>query len=102
MSVKVHRFVTNDFTVRVAAVDATEVVAEMQAISGALPLATIGVGRAMVAALLMASQLKDKQEVGILLKGNGLPEIAPDLWPIALFLIVMLTIGIKRYRQTLD
>lgn len=71
MSVKVHRFVTNDFTVRVAAVDATEVVAEMQAISGALPLATIGVGRAMVAALLMASQLKDKQEVGILLKGNG-------------------------------
>jgi hypothetical protein len=24
------------------------------------------------------------------------------LWPIALFLLVMLTIGIKRYRQTLD
>jgi hypothetical protein len=24
------------------------------------------------------------------------------LWPIALFLVVMLTIGIKRYRQTLD
>jgi ABC-2 type transport system permease protein len=39
---------------------------------------------------------------GILLKGNGLAEIAPDLWPIALFLIIMLAIGIKRYRQTLD
>jgi len=39
---------------------------------------------------------------GILLKGNGLAEIAPDLWPIALFLVVMVTIGIKRYRQTLD
>jgi ABC-2 type transport system permease protein len=39
---------------------------------------------------------------GILLKGNGIAEIAPDLWPIALFLVVMLTIGIKRYRQTLD
>ena len=39
---------------------------------------------------------------GILLKGNGINEIAPDLWPIALFLVVMLTIGIKRYRQTLD
>ena len=39
---------------------------------------------------------------GILLKGNGLSEIAPDLWPIVLFLVVMLTIGIKRYRQTLD
>jgi ABC-2 type transport system permease protein len=39
---------------------------------------------------------------GILLKGNGLAECAPDLWPIALFLVVMLAIGIKRYRQTLD
>jgi ABC-2 type transport system permease protein len=39
---------------------------------------------------------------GILLKGNGIVEIAPDLWPIALFLVVMLTIGIKRYRQTVD
>jgi ABC-2 type transport system permease protein len=39
---------------------------------------------------------------GILLKGNGLAEIAPDLWPIALFLLVMLAIGVKRYRQTLD
>ena len=39
---------------------------------------------------------------GILLKGNGFAEIAPDLWPIALFLVVMLTVGIKRYRQTLD
>ena len=39
---------------------------------------------------------------GILLKGNGLAECAPDLWPIALFVAVMLFIGIKRYRQTLD
>ena len=39
---------------------------------------------------------------GILLKGNGIAEVAPDLWPIALFVAVMLTIGIKRYRQTLD
>jgi len=39
---------------------------------------------------------------GILLKGNGLAECAPDLLPIAVFVIVMLSIGIKRYRQTLD
>ena len=39
---------------------------------------------------------------GILLKGNGLAECSPDLWPIALFFLVMLAIGIKRYRQTLD
>lgn len=39
---------------------------------------------------------------GILLKGNGFHDILPDFWPIALFAAVMLTIGIKRYRQTLD
>ncbi len=68
---RVHRFITNDLTIRVAAVDATAVVAEMQNILQASPLATIGVGRAMIGAMLMASQLKDGQEVGILLKGNG-------------------------------
>ena len=39
---------------------------------------------------------------GILLKGNGLAECASDLWPIVIFVAVILTIGIKRYRQTLD
>ena len=39
---------------------------------------------------------------GILLKGNTFAEAAPNLWPIALFACVMLTIGVKRYRQTLD
>jgi ABC-2 type transport system permease protein len=39
---------------------------------------------------------------GILLKGNSLGEIAPEIWPIALFAAVALTIGVKRYRQTLD
>ncbi len=39
---------------------------------------------------------------GILLKGNGASEVARELWPIALFAVVVLTIGVKRYRQTLD
>ena len=39
---------------------------------------------------------------GILLKGNGLAEIAPAVWPLLLFLVVAMTIGVKRYRQTLD
>jgi ABC-2 type transport system permease protein len=40
---------------------------------------------------------------GILLKGNGLWNIAPEIWPIALFAAaIALTIGVKRYRQTLD
>jgi ABC-2 type transport system permease protein len=39
---------------------------------------------------------------GILLKENDVFDVARDLWPIALFATVMMTIGIKRYRQTLD
>ena len=39
---------------------------------------------------------------GILLKGNGVAECAPDLWPIAFFVAVVLTLAVKRYRQTLD
>jgi len=39
---------------------------------------------------------------GILLKGNGPAEIIPELWPLLLFLAVAMTIGVKRYRQTLD
>jgi len=39
---------------------------------------------------------------GILLKGNGLVDVSFDLWPIALFAGIMLTVGMKRYRQTLD
>ncbi len=38
---------------------------------------------------------------GILLKGNGLEDVALQLWQIALFTTVALTIGVKRYRQTL-
>jgi ABC-2 type transport system permease protein len=39
---------------------------------------------------------------GILLKGNTLQDISLQLWEIALFALVALTIGVKRYRQTLD
>jgi ABC-2 type transport system permease protein len=39
---------------------------------------------------------------GILLKGNGPLEIAPEIWPLLLFLVVAMAIGVKRYRQTLD
>lgn len=68
---RIHRFVSKDYTLRIAVVDATEVVRHMQVLQKTKPLATMGVGRAMVGALLMASQLKDGQEVGLLFKGNG-------------------------------
>jgi ABC-2 type transport system permease protein len=39
---------------------------------------------------------------GILLKGNGIQDIAPQMWQIGVFTAVVLTIGVMRYRQTLD
>jgi ABC-2 type transport system permease protein len=39
---------------------------------------------------------------GILLKGNGAPEILPELWPIAAFTLVVAAIAIWSYRETLD
>ncbi|MEO5960726.1 MAG: ABC transporter permease [Opitutaceae bacterium] len=39
---------------------------------------------------------------GILLKGNGPLEILPEIWPLAIFVIVAMAVGVKRYRQTLD
>ncbi len=39
---------------------------------------------------------------GIMLKGNGVEEVVLQLWQIALFAVVVLVIGVKRYRQTLD
>jgi ABC-2 type transport system permease protein len=39
---------------------------------------------------------------GILLKGNGPLEIAPEIWPLLLFLAVVMAVGVKRYRQTVD
>jgi len=39
---------------------------------------------------------------GILLKGNGVQDIIPQLWQIVLFIAVAMTVAVKRYRRTLD
>ena len=39
---------------------------------------------------------------GVLLKGNGLAEIAPELWPIGVFTVVVAVIATWCYRVTLD
>ena len=39
---------------------------------------------------------------GVLLKGNGLENILPELWPIGLFMLIAGAVALKRYRQTLD
>jgi len=39
---------------------------------------------------------------GIMLKGNSALETWPHLWPLLLFILVVVTLGLKRYRRTLD
>ena len=39
---------------------------------------------------------------GILLKGNGGMELWPNVWPLLAFMLVVMTIGLKLYRKTLD
>ncbi len=39
---------------------------------------------------------------GILLKGNGFTEVGPEMWPLALFLVVVMTVAVVRFRRTLD
>jgi ABC-2 type transport system permease protein len=39
---------------------------------------------------------------GILLKGNGFPDIWPEIWPILVFGFLVMAVGAVRYRRTLD
>ena len=39
---------------------------------------------------------------GVLLKGNGWSEILPETWPIAVFMLVVIAIGLRSFRSTLD
>lgn len=39
---------------------------------------------------------------GIMLKGIGFLDAWPDVWPILIFMMVMLVVALNRYRQTLD
>jgi len=39
---------------------------------------------------------------GIMLKGNTLAELWPNIWPILAFMAVILALGLLVYRRTLD
>lgn len=39
---------------------------------------------------------------GVLLKGNEMPEVMPNLWPIGAFLLAAGLVALARYRETLD
>lgn len=68
---RVHKFLTKDLTVRAAGIIATPIIDEMRSIQNTYPVATVAVGRAMIGALLMASHLKQNQELSLYFQGNG-------------------------------
>ncbi len=39
---------------------------------------------------------------GLMLKGNGFADLWPSLWPILVFMLVVMALGLKVYRKTLD
>ena len=39
---------------------------------------------------------------GVMLRGNGMADAWPNIWPMLIFLLVVSTIAVRRYRQTLD
>lgn len=39
---------------------------------------------------------------GVMLKGNGLNEVWSNFWPLLLFMLIVMGIGLKRFRRTLD
>lgn len=68
---RIHKYLTKDLTVRAAAVVATQVVEEMRSIQMSYPVPTVAVGRTMIASMLMASHLKNGQELSIYIQGSG-------------------------------
>jgi ABC-2 type transport system permease protein len=39
---------------------------------------------------------------GIMLKGAGLPDVWPHIWPMLLFILIVMAIAVRVYRRTLD
>lgn len=39
---------------------------------------------------------------GIMLKGNGWVETMPHLWPLVVFMLAVIVLGLKRFKRTLD
>jgi molecular chaperone Hsp33 len=68
---EISKFIDDNKSIRVSVVNATDVVKEMQKIQQCYPVAAVMVGRSMVAAALLASQLKENEVVSLYFRGDG-------------------------------
>lgn len=67
----IEKYITKNGHVRAAAVVATPVIQDMQAIHSSYPVATAALGRALIGAGLLASFLKDGARMSLHFKGDG-------------------------------
>lgn len=68
---RVMKFYTKDLALRASATVTTELVRDMVSMQNSAPPASIALGRLITAAVLMATQQKDGQRIGIRVMGDG-------------------------------
>lgn len=68
---KVHRFYTEDLTVRASFVETTQLCTEIAEIHSTFPIATILLGRLVTGTVLLASQLWEQQSLSVRIEGDG-------------------------------
>ncbi len=68
---RVHRYMSKDLSCRISVVNSGSVVESVRQIQHTNPIATVALGRTITGALLMASQLKENQEVALDFNMNG-------------------------------
>ncbi len=68
---KVHKFYSEDLRLRVAVAITSETVAKMCSLQKTFPIASIALGRSLTGAVLLASQMKEGQRIGVHFSGDG-------------------------------
>lgn len=71
MSIVVKKYLSQDQTIRIASCVSTDLINDIVKFQAISPLASTLLGRAVTGAVLMASQLKDGQKVGLHFHGKG-------------------------------
>lgn len=68
---QIKKYLSSDKTIRIASVISTDLATEATAMQNLSPLAATLLGRAITGAVLMASQMKSGQKVGLHFQGDG-------------------------------
>ncbi len=68
---QIKKFLTKNLMARASCIIATPLIEEMRSLHQSSPVATVATGKTLISALLVASHLKEGQEVSLYLRGEG-------------------------------